>query len=72
MIKKKRTRKEKPIKTSMVVFAFRLSEEDRTTIHKAAGSGKATRFVRGAALAAAKGDAKTFQELVGQAQVNLK
>ena len=72
MIKKKRTRKEKPVKESMVVFAFRLSEEDRATIHNAAGSGKATRFVRGAAIAAARGDIKAFDDLVEQAKVNRK
>ena len=55
----------------MVVFAFRLSESDRTRIHEAAGSGKATRFVRTAALAAANGDTKAFEELVSQANANL-
>ena len=55
-----------------VVFAFRLSAEQRDLIHKAAGSGKATRFVRGAALAAAQGDTKGFQELTAQATANLK
>ena len=54
------------------VFAFRLSTADRDLIHRAAGSGKATRFVRGAALAAANGDMKAFEELIGQAQANLK
>jgi hypothetical protein len=55
-----------------VVFAFRLSEADRTKIHEAAGSGKATRFVRTAALAAANGDTKAFEELAAQAKANLK
>jgi len=54
------------------VFAFRLSAIDRDLIHRAAGSGKATRFVRGAALAAANGDTKAFEELIGQAKANLK
>ena len=54
------------------VFAFRLSTADRELIHRAAGSGKATRFVRGAALAAANGDTKAFEELFGQAKANLK
>jgi hypothetical protein len=41
-------------KEPLVVFAFRLSEADRDAIHKAAGPGKATKFVLAAALAAAK------------------
>ena len=47
-------KKEKAPKEPLVVFAFRLSEADRDLIHKAAGPGKATRFVLGAALAAAR------------------
>ncbi|MGH9867066.1 MAG: hypothetical protein ACREAA_02730 [Candidatus Polarisedimenticolia bacterium] len=46
------------------VFAFRLSVADRTRIHEAAGPAKATRFVRGAALAAATGDLDAFKALV--------
>ena len=57
---------------SPVVFAFRLSEADRTRIHSAAGPAGATRFVRAAALAAATGDAKAFETLVTQARTNLK
>ena len=55
-----------------VVFAFRLSQIDRDTIHKAAGPAKATRFVRSAALAAANGDHEEFDALVTQAKSNLK
>jgi len=57
---------------SPVVFAFRLSEADRTRIHSAAGPAGATKFVRSAALAAATGDAKAFEALVTQAKSNLK
>ena len=64
--------KEKKEAAEKVVFAFRLTAEERELIHRAAGSGKGTRFVRGAALAAANGDAKAFQELTGQATANLK
>ena len=70
--KQSRPKKGKPAAEPMVVFAFRLSEADRTKIHEAAGSGKATRFVRTAALAAANGDMKAFEELVAQAKANLK
>jgi len=47
-----------------VVFAFRLGSNDRDRIHDAAGTAKATRFVRAAALAAANGDLDAFKELV--------
>ena len=48
----------------MVVFAFRLTRAERDLIHKSAGSGKASGFVRGLAVAAAKGDVKAVRELV--------
>jgi hypothetical protein len=64
--------KPKKEKAPQVVFAFRLSEADRTLIHKAAGPAGATRFVRGAALAAANADRKAFDTLVEQARTNLK
>ena len=72
---KKTAKEPKPKREPIVdacVFAFRLSTTDRDLIHRAAGSGKATRFVRGAALAAANGDTKAFDDLVGQAKANLK
>jgi len=52
--KEPKPKKEKAPKPDLVVFAFRLSEADRDAIHKAAGPGKATKFVLAAALAAAK------------------
>ena len=58
--------------TDLVVFAMRLPAEERDLIHKVAGAGGATRFVRAAALAAAKGDTKTFGALSEQAKSNLK
>ncbi len=64
-------KKAKPPKEPQVVFAFRLSEADRTLIHKAAGPAKATKFVRAAALAAANQDSKAFDELTAQAKTNL-
>ena len=63
-VKKEMKPKKEAATVPMVVFAFRLSEADRTRIHEAAGSGKATRFVRTAALAAANADTKAFEELV--------
>ncbi len=73
MSKAKRKAEPKKEKAAdIVVFAFRLPAADRDAIHKAAGPGKATRFVHAAALAAASGDTKTFEELVAQARTNLK
>mgnify|MGYP001590940709 CR=1 FL=1 len=47
-----------------VVFAFRLSEAERTRIHEAAGGGKASQFVLAAALAAASGDKNAFEAVI--------
>jgi len=67
-VKEPKPKKEKAPKEPLVVFAFRLSEADRDLIHKAAGPGKATRFVLSAALAAANSDTKAFEALVAQAK----
>ena len=48
----------------LVVFAFRLTRAERDLIHTSAGSGKASSFVRGLAVAAAKGDIKAVREIV--------
>jgi hypothetical protein len=69
--KETKPKKQKPPKEPQVVFAFRLSEADRSLIHKAAGPAKATQFVRSAALAAANQDTKAFDALVEQAKANL-
>ncbi len=71
-VKEPKPKKEKTPKEAQVVFAFRLSEAQRDAIHKAAGPGKATRFVRSAALAAASGDRPAFEELLAAAKTNLK
>ncbi len=70
--KEPKPKKEKAPKEPQVVFAFRLSEAQRDAIHKAAGPGKATKFVRSAALAAASGDRPAFEELLATAKANLK
>ncbi len=69
--KAKEPKKEKRSK-ELVVFAFRLSPSERDLIHKAAGPGKATRLVKGAALAAATGNTKAFEELTTQAKTHRK
>ena len=51
-------------KEDLVVFAFRLTQEERALIHKAAGPAKASRFVRALSVAASNGDAKTVGEMV--------
>ncbi len=70
--KEPKTKKEKAQKEPQVVFAFRLTEAQRDAIHKAAGPGKATKFVRTVALAAASGDLAGLEELIAQAKTNLK
>ena len=57
--KPKRAKVENP-----VVFAFRLSEADRTRIHEAAGSAKASQFVLAATMAAVAGDVEAFKRIV--------
>ena len=52
--KEKATKEPKGPKEPLVVFAFRLKPEERDLIHRAAGPGKATKFVLAAALEAAK------------------
>jgi hypothetical protein len=47
-----------------VVFAFRLSAEERELIHQAAGPAKASRFVRTLVVAAAKRDEAMVRELL--------
>ncbi len=63
----KGARAPKPPKTEeedLVVFAFRLSQEERELIHKAAGPAKASRFVRALAVAAAKRDETAVRKLL--------
>jgi hypothetical protein len=52
----------------LVVFAFRLTRTERDLIHQAAGSAKASKFVRGLALAAARGDQAAVKEIVSSTQ----
>ena len=71
--KEAKPKKEKPAPHEpLCIFAFRLTEADRETIHKAAGPARASKFVLAAALAAANGDTRAFETLVTQAKVNTK
>ncbi len=57
--------KEKAPREELVVFAFRLTQAERDLIHKAAGPGKASKFVRTLTVAASKKDEKVVTEIVG-------
>jgi len=51
--KEVKAKPEKAPRPDLVIFAFRLTKEQRDTIHAAAGPAKASQFVLNAALAAA-------------------
>ncbi len=55
-------------KQDLVVFAFRLTEAERTAIHKTAGPRNATQFVRRAATAFAKQDEAAFRAVLKDAR----
>ncbi len=59
--------KAKP-KEDLVVFAFRLTEAERTAIHKTAGPRNATQFVRRVATAFAKEDESAFKAVLKEAR----
>lgn len=48
----------------LCTFAFRLTPAERDIIHKAAGPGKASRFVKAVVLSAAGGDLETIKTIV--------
>ena len=52
----------------LCVFAFRLTEEERDAIHKAAGPAKASKFVRSLAVAAARDDEATVKAIMKAVQ----
>ncbi len=51
-------------KDGLVVFAFRLTADERDVIHKAAGPGRASRFVRALAVAAARKDEAIVRQIL--------
>ena len=51
----------------LVVFAFRLTPDEREEIHAAAGSARASRFVRAVALAAARRDVSALNAIMLEA-----
>ncbi len=56
-------------KEELVVFAFRLTTEEREAIHKAAGPAKASKFVRALARAAAQRDLDGVTRIVEAIEV---
>ena len=69
---KKTAAKPKPKKKApaedLVVFAFRLTEAERTAIHKTAGPARASRYVRSVAAAFANEDESAFRAVVKDAR----
>ncbi len=63
-----KAKKEKALKQDLVVFAFRLTEAERTAIHKTAGPRNATQFVRRVATAFAKQDEAAFRTVLKDAK----
>lgn len=55
-------------KEDLVVFAFRLTEAERTKIHKTAGPAKASKFIRQVASAFANEDEATFRAVLKEAR----
>src|SRR5262245_58242675 len=60
-------KKEKPPKEQLVVFAFRLTEDERKKIHATAGPANASRFVRQVASAFAAEDEAAFRAVLKEA-----
>ena len=58
----------KAAKPDLVVFAFRLTEAERTAIHKTAGPARASRCVRSVAAAFANEDESAFRALLKDAK----
>jgi hypothetical protein len=64
-----KSEKKRPVKEKgLVVFAFRLTGEERDAIHKAAGPSRASRFVRALATAAARQDETAIRQILKEAQ----
>lgn len=60
--------KAKAAREELCVFAFRLTEEERNDIHKAAGPGKASKFARNLLVAAARKDDAAVRAIMKEVQ----
>ena len=56
-------------KEDLVVFAFRLTTDERELIHRAAGPARASRFVRALVIAAACEDRKALDTLIDNVRI---
>lgn len=61
-------REPKENEEGLVVFAFRLTSEERDAIHKAAGPARASRFVRTIAVAASREDEAAIRTTIKEAR----
>ena len=68
---KKAPKEKREPEEDLVVFAFRLSSEERELIHRAAGPARASKFVRALAIAAACADKKAVDLLLEQVQTRV-
>ncbi len=66
--KKATSKKAAKPKEDLVVFAFRLTEAERTAIHKTAGPANASRFIRRIAGAFADEEVTAFQAVLKEAR----
>jgi hypothetical protein len=64
------TPKENAPREDLCVFAFRLAEEERDTIHKAAGPAKASKFARTLLVAAARNDEAAVKAIMKAAKTD--
>ncbi len=60
--------KKKPPRDDLCVFAFRLTAEERNSIHKAAGPAKASKFARNLLVAAASNDEAAVKTIMNGIQ----
>ncbi|MCH7779354.1 MAG: hypothetical protein IH848_00780 [Acidobacteria bacterium] len=66
--KKASAKKNDKPKEDLVVFAFRLTEAERTAIHQTAGPANASRFIRRVAVAFANEDEYAFKAVLAEAR----
>ena len=65
---KKATKQSKAPKEQLCVFAFRLAPQERDLIHRTAGPGKSSRFVRAVAVAFGNENEAAFREVLKEAR----
>ncbi len=63
-----KSKKEKPPKEDLVVFALRMTEAERTKLHETAGPANASRLARAVLVAAANEDEAAFKAALADAR----